>query len=304
MHPFIRPLATTLLALGLAQTAESQQRNVGPWAFTVEAGLVAQSEADFDAGDGSFSLERWFVGAGIDYMWDRRNSLGVSIGGGATDFDFENDLGESINGPWGKIEDFRLSVNGRFSFSETGTAFIIPTVRYNREEGASSSNGRTWGLIAGAAWRINEDLTIGPGFGAFDQLSDSARVFPILIIDWDFAERWSLSTGRGLAASQGPGLTLRYALTENWSLGLAGRYEKIDFRLNDEGPAPGGVGRDETLPLVLSASWDPNPGTALAFFVGSEFGGKLELLDAAGDLVEERDYGTSLIAGGTFRLRF
>ena len=90
------------------------------------------------------------------------------------------------------------------------------------------------------AWRINEDLTVGPGIGVFDRIEDSTRVFPILLIDWNIRERWNLSTGRGLAASQGPGLTLSYNLSPAWSFGLSGRYEEVQFRLDDEGPAPGG----------------------------------------------------------------
>lgn len=55
---------------------------------------------------------------------------------------------------------------------------------------------------------------------------------------------------------------------------------------------------------MFSAACDPNTGTSLSVLVGAEFGGKLELLDASGALLEARDYDTSLIAGGAFRMRF
>ena len=304
MNKFMATAALLAASLAVAHGAKAQEREYGPWVFTVEGGALAQSEADFKDVDGAFSLSRWFMSAGIDYLWDTRNMLGVSVGGGSTDFDFDDGMGLPVDGPWGKIKDYRVSINGRFSFGEKGTAFVIPTVRHNYESGASASDGRTWGLLGGVAWTVSDDLTIGPGIGWFERLSDSSRVFPILIIDWNISERWNLSTGRGLAASQGPGLTLSYQLNDAWSLGVAGRYEQVDFRLRDDGPVPGGVGRDETLPLVLSADWNPNPGMSLSVFAGSEFGGKLELLDARGDLVEETEYDPSFILGGTFRLRF
>ena len=54
-----------------------------------------------------------------------------------------------------------------------------------------------WGLFAGIAWDINENLSIGPGFGAFTQIEDDdLDVFPILLVDWDITPKLSLSTNR------------------------------------------------------------------------------------------------------------
>ena len=144
--------------------------------------------------------------------------------------------------PEGGAEDLDVEV-GRagFGFGETGVLFVAPSIRTCGEDGASSSDSQTYGLLAAAFWQINPDLRLGPGLGVFSRLEDSARVFPILAIDWNFGERWNLSTGRGLAASQGPGLTLSYELTSNWSLALAGRYEEVEFRLDKDGPNPGGI---------------------------------------------------------------
>ena len=154
------------------------------------------------------------------------------------------------------------------------------------------------------AWRINADLTIGPGIGVFDRIEDSTRVFPILLIDWNFGERWNLSTGRGLAASQGPGLTLSYKLSPAWSFGLSGRYEEVQFRLDDEGPAPGGVGTDQSLPLVLSAAWEPSSAVSLSIFAGMEFAGELEWKNANGEVLSQQDYDAAPIIGATFKFEF
>ena len=306
---FMHPTNTTiiiimLLTLLLSFPVSAQQQPTSPWSFNVDGGGAHQSETDLKNGTGGFSVDRWFLGAGATYSWDRKTSIGASIGGGSADYEF-NDLTEFGNGsPWDTIEEARFSLTGRFGFGETGAVFILPTVRLNGEEGASNSDSRTYGLLAAVTWRLNENLTIGPGFGVFSRLESGTSFFPILAIEWNINDRWNLSTGRGLASSQGPGLTLSYKLNEDWSLGIAGRYEDLEFRLDNEGPAPGGVGRDQSIPLIFSAELTPTKKSKLSVFAGMEFGGKLKLTDAQDNVVTESKYDPAPIFGVTFEIRF
>jgi hypothetical protein len=289
------------LAIGSTQAQETQD---GPWTFRINGGAAHQSDSDLKDGGGKFSLDRWFASAGIDYAWNRRNMAGITVGGGRSDYVFDEQAAFGGGNPWGEIEDLRLAVTTRFKISSTGTGILIPTVRSNGESGADSGDSRTYGLFAAAAWRINDGLTIGPGIGVFSRIEDGTRVFPILVIDWDIAERWNLSTGRGLAASQGPGLTLSYQLSERWKLALSGRYEDLEFRLDDEGAAPGGIGRDQSFPLVLSGVFDAGPMASFSVFAGAELGGKLKLKNALDEVVDESSYDPTAIIGATVELRF
>ena len=301
-HGLLR-LAAAGLSLALSAPVLAQAPTPGGWSFTLDGGFAVQPEADFDGAAGAYELNRRFYAAGVDYRWNYRNSVGLALGGGTTDYDFKDAGGATVDGPWDEIDDLRLSLPMRFGLGRDKSLFAIPTVRYNGESDAGSSDSRTWGLLGGVAWRLGEDLTIGPGVGAFSRLEGSTRWFPILLIDWNISERWSLSTGRGLAASQGPGLSLGYRLSEQWRLGLAGRYEEVQFRLGSDGTTPGGVGEDRALPLVLTAGWEPNDSVRLGLFAGLEFGGELTLYDAAGRIVESRDYDTVPVFGATFEFR-
>ena len=301
-HRILR-LAAAGLSLALYAPAFAQAPPPGGWSFTLDGGFAVQPEADLDGGAGAYELDRTFYAAAVDYRWNYRNSVGLSLGGGTTDYRFKDGDGADIDGPWDEIDDLRVALPMRLGLGPKSTLFAIPTLRYNGESDARSGDSRTWGLLGGVAWRLREDLTIGPGLGAFSRLEGSTRVFPILLIDWNISERWSLSTGRGLAASQGPGLTLGYRLSEQWRLGLAGRYEEVQFRLGDRGATPGGVGEDRALPLVLTAGWEPNDSVRLGVFAGLEFGGELTLYDAAGRIVESLDYDTVPVFGATFEFR-
>ena len=292
----------TLIALLYAMPAAAQQH--GPWYFKIDGGGVHQSEVDLKDNTGGFSKDRWFVSAGVDYAWDRRTSLGISVGGGQSNYDFNDESGFGGGEPWNKIDDTRVTLSGRFGFGETGSVFIVPTLRFNGEKDASSSDSSTWGVFAAMTWQLNENLTIGPGVGIFSRLENGTRIFPVLAIDWDISERWNLSTGRGTASSQGPGLTLSYELNEDWSFGLTGRYENIEFRLDDEGPAPGGVGRDHSMPIVFSANLTPDEKINFSVFAGLEFGGQLRIKDSMDVIVDESDYDPALLVGATFEFRF
>ncbi|NND57813.1 MAG: TonB-dependent receptor [Xanthomonadales bacterium] len=291
-------------ALLCFQTTEAQAPPVDPVSFNFDGGIAIQTSSDLKDSNGSFSANRWFVSMGVTYAWDYRNSIGLSAGGGITKYDFDEETGFGGGMPWEEIEDTRISLVGRFGFGERGSIILIPSARYNGEKDSKSSDGRTYGLFAAAAWRLSPDLTIGPGIGVFSRIEDGTQVFPILVIDWNISERWNLSTGRGLASSQGPGLRLSYQSNERWSLGLAGRYENIEFRLDENGTTPSGVGRDQSIPLVASAVWEPNPTVKLSLFGGLEFGGKLKLKDFSGEFISETKYDPAPIFGGTFELRF
>jgi len=295
-------LSITGLLLAAGTSALAQAPAPSGWSFSLDGGFGVQGDADLEGDSGSWSLHRTFYSGGVDYRWNYRNSVGLSVGVGESDYDFETPNGVTTAGPWDKVNEWRVSLPTRLALGQTSTLFVIPSLRDSGESGSGDS--QSWALLAGAAWRFNEDLTLGPGVGVISRLEESARVFPILLIEWNITERWNLSTGRGLAASQGPGLTLSYRLTPTWRLGLAGRYEEIQFRLDNAGAAPGGIGEDRAIPLVFTAGWSPNRQVRLGLFAGLEFGGELNLYDAGGREIQSRDYDTAPVYGATFAFEF
>ena len=287
-----------------AMPLAAQTQQPSPFVFKLEGGGIHQSETDLGDTTGGFAVDRWFASASLDYGWSLRDSIGASVGAGQSSYEFNDLSGFGGGNPWAKIDTARVSLTWRSGFGKTGSFFLMPTARVDGEKGTSSSDSTTYGVYAAAAWWINETLTIGPGIGIFSRLEDNAWIFPILVIDWDITDHWNLSTGRGLAASQGPGLTLGYQLNEDWTLGISGRYEDIEFRLDNDGPQAGGVGRDQSLPLVFLATLTPDPQLKLSIFAGIELGGTLELKNAAGEIVAESNYDPAPILGASFEVRF
>jgi hypothetical protein len=293
--------ALAFLGLLFTASAMAQDQQTSPFLFTVEGGGVHQTEVDLSDSSGGFAVDRAFFGTSVDFGWSMRDSIGISVGGGKSSYEFNDKSLFGGGDPWGKVEDARISLTWRSGFSDNGSFFLIPTMRFDGESGTSDDT--TYGLYTAAAWRLSDALTIGPGLGMMSRLEDSTRFFPILAIDWDITGRWNLSTGSGLAASRGPGLTLNYRLNDDWSLGVSGRYEDVEFRLDDKGPHPDGVGRDLSLPLVFLATLKPNPKLTFSVFTGVELFGTLKLKDPTGKVVEESDYDPAPVFGATFRIQ-
>lgn len=291
----------TLMLVMITAPAFSQERRQFPNA--VEGLAIIQRDADLDNGT-DFETRRYFTRFSTVRRFDEGATAGIVLSVGSLVYDFESDNFD----PWGDIRDLRLSVPITFRAGETASVFIAPQGRWDYEKDASASDGFTYGALAGISWRINENLEIGPAFGAFTQLEDSGLdFFPALLIDWQITDRWSLTTGSSLGATEGPGLTLNYKLDDSLTFSLAARYERIQFRLDDDGVGSGGVGEDENFPVVLTMQYNPNPNFSLAVFTGAKYDGKLTIENSSGDRIDRQSYDmvdTVPIFGLAARFRF
>jgi hypothetical protein len=294
-------VASSLL---VATAVGVQAQNAGAprtgWVTSVDGLALYQGRSQMSEG-GHMSASRAFLRVGGMYLTGQGASAGVSISSGKLDYDFDVP-GED---PWGGVNDLRLSAPIRFRAGDRANVFIVPSLRWDYQDGAKASDGQTWGVFGGVSWRVNDSLSIGPAFGAFSKLQDSQpEVFPALLINWKISQRLALATGQSAGATQGPGLSLSYQVSDVVSLSLAGRYESLRFRLDDTGVAPGGVGQDRSMPVVLTLDWKPKPFIRASVFAGAEFNGQVQLEDNSGVTLSEQDYETAPVAGFAFRLRF
>jgi hypothetical protein len=291
--------AALLAAEGSADERPGTQSLWSPFA---RGGYVHQFDSNLDGG-GKFDVDRFFLQGGLSYSIGPRRRISLSVGAGRDRYDFSGNPG-FVDEPWDRIDQLRFGVPVTWAFDEQWTLFAIPTLRFYGESGADSGDSATGGALAGVSYRVNDRLTIGPGLGVLSQIEDSVSVFPILIVDWKITDRVSLETGRGLGATQGPGLNLNYRLSDTWSFGLGGRYESLRFRLDDRGSAPDGVGEDRSVPVYLSATYSRDRDLQISAIGGIELNGELRLEDSQGRRLARDNYETAPFLGATFNVRF
>ncbi|MDH3328316.1 MAG: autotransporter outer membrane beta-barrel domain-containing protein [Desulfobulbaceae bacterium] len=297
----------SLLCLSAQSIAKVHKENTPgnaekSWSFPFRGGYVHQFDVDLDEG-GSFSVNRFFIQGGPTYSPARRRSISFAVGYGYADYDFSSQRVLSNDSPWDDIHSFRFSLPVRWGIDNNWTFIAIPALHFTGENGTDWNKAITGGGFAGFSYRFNDRLTIGPGIGIISQMEDSTSVFPILLISWKIIDRLSLNTGSGLAASQGPGLTLNWESSDQWELHVGGRYEKLRFRLDKDGPAPEGIGEDTSFPLIIGATYHYNRNTRMSLIAGVELGGKLRLEDKYGRLLTKDNHDPAGFLGITFYSR-
>ncbi len=306
-------LLVTLLSCSLPLTAAGQSQPETPperqgpaaWSYFSRGAAVYQFDADIED-DATFNVTRANLEAGAGYRWNRQDSIGLALGYTYNGYSFSagTQPGTFADKPWDDIHSLSLGVPIRYGINNDWSTFFIPSLRFTGEGDADAGDSMTGGLLGGVAYRFGETLTIGPGIGVFSQLEDSATVIPILLIDWKITDKLSLETGRGQAATLGPGLTLNYQFNERWSGAIGGRYEKLRFRLDGSGANGDGIGEDSSFPLFASVTHRFSPKASMSLIGGAELGGELRQEDRKGNRIASENYDTAPFLGLSFAMRF
>ncbi|MBE3637244.1 hypothetical protein [Mangrovicoccus algicola] len=269
-------------------------------AFEAIAAAAASGEADL-GDDNSMSWSRAVTRFEAARSSSPARSIGVQLEFGRTGYDFGSDtLGQdSLD-----IDEFSLSLPMRIPLGEEAGAFLTPSVSYAGESGVDFDEGASYGLLAGVAWRLGPDLMLGPALGAQSTLRDETAFFPFLIVDWRFAERWSLSTGSGFAASRGPGLRLAHHASDALEFGIEARYEQFEFRLDEDHAVSDGIGTDSSIPVVVTGRWSPNDRVSVSGFAGVALAGSITFDDEDDRKVYDEDYDAAPLVGVAARIAF
>jgi hypothetical protein len=297
-----------LLLVAAPAAGEIREKNAGldlkgGWSLLTRGGYVHQMDADIDSG-GSFSVNRFFVQGGPAYVFDRGAQISLAVGYGFDSYDFSTDTGLGGGKPWDDIHTLRFSIPLRWKMSERWTGFVSPTVRFAGEEGAEVNDSITGGGFIGFSFQFSDRLTIGPGVGVLTRLEESARVIPVLIIDWEITDTLSLNTGRGIGATLGPGLTLNWRPSRVWSFSVGGRSESLRFRLDENGAAANGVGSDSSFAVFGGIEYSLTPRVRIAVLGGAALDGELRLEDENGHTIIEENHDPTGLLGFAFSARF
>ena len=106
-----------------------------------------------------------------------------------------------------------------------------------------------------------------------------------------------------MGASLGPGVFLEWKPAEQFIVSAGARYEKLRFRLSEDGPVPDGVGEDRSFPLAGSASYCFTDNATVTLLTGINLFGKLEIEDSNGDRIDKENYDPNLFVGAAFHLK-
>ena len=91
-----------------------------------------------------------------------------------------------------------------------------------------------------------------------------------------------------------------YRIIEPLEIGLGVLFNQRRFRLDGSGPAPDGVGEDNTLPVRVRLGWNITPQLSLHALAGAALAGEVQLDDRNGNQLRSRDYDPAPYLGVRF----
>ncbi len=284
-----------LASLALAPFAQAQ---LAPPPFLLGGEYQLSSDLD-EGGDFSKSLVRARASAPLYLGEDTIIGLSAS-------YQFESYQFGGTGGvdPWGEIHRSRIALVAKQDLANGWSWLALPFISSNAESGADWGESLSFGGIGAAWYRWSDTFSIGLGAGFSTRLEEDTAVFPLLVIDWQFAENWSLTTIPPEGLPVGPGVSLRWEIRDDFSLALVYQYLNEQQRLDEDSATPDGIGELRQSRVALAATYRLNQNFNVTAHAGLTFGGELELQDSSGDTLNESDFDSSLILGLEGSLRF
>lgn len=259
--------------------------------------------ADLDS-EGEISIGRLTSELGFSTLLGDSVFWRLSVGSEFSFYDFDNATGLTANGdPFDTTYQYDINtvLNGRLS--PTWGWFAGGGLTWAAEAGSSGSDilrGRGFG---GFRYTFSDDLAIGAGVGFFTRLEDNELIIPLVTLDWKPGPRSQVETG-GLGGAGGVGVRYTFRPNQQWDLFGQARWVGREYRLDDDGPIPEGVARDQRFELAVGARYNVSPNVQFHGRVGVDVFNEIELLDRTGDQISQEDIDPSLVLGAGVTIRF
>lgn len=286
-----------ILALLSVPAAESLAATPKPanWSYSATATALQADRADLDTGGDTRLTSHHFRVDGDRRMNDS-TTLGARLYYDIQDREFSGSEGLAALAPWETTQ--RLGIAGQFRHqTRFGLSYgIRPYANLSFESGALSSDALSYGAAMAVLAGWSKHRRLGVGVRLSRDITGSESLSPIVLFDWKLNDNWTLSTPREANFTAPAGVEIRYTGNERLQLALATVYDSDEFRLNDQGTVPGGVGESSGFVTYLRATRRWPWGLVLNGYLGAIINGDLQVDDADGNTVAKSGYDTAPFA--------
>jgi hypothetical protein len=136
-------------------------------------------------------------------------------------------------------------------------------------------------------------------------LEDPAKVLPLFLCKWKFADQWRLDAGLTDLATVGYGASVTWMPTSEWEFSGGIQYHKSRFRIDGGNDvAKDGIGEESAATVYVASAWHVCPHADLGAFLGAAVGGKVALENKGGNTLFEHDYKPGAVLGINATFKF
>jgi hypothetical protein len=301
--PLISPsgLLAGILSTQMGKVCPGPAENMNFYWMTTP---LYQFGSKVDSG-GSLSVFTLMLGAGLNKQVTEKLEAGLDFTYIYDSYSFSGMTGFRVPYPWSSIHTFGLNVPLTFSVDRdcTWKIYLVPTGQFSGESTAKFGDALVYGGAIGVSHVFTPKIEVGLGIAAYYYLAE-VSVFPYPIFKIQISDRIEITNPFGASPAGPGGGVANYKLTEHWSVGLGGAFRSYRFRLEHNGPIPGGIGQYRSCPVFASVSYQQSPALRIAIYGGATLFNKIYIDDHGGDeLLRTKQNAAPLIgltASGTF----
>jgi hypothetical protein len=184
---------------------------------------------------------------------------------------------------------FRLEPRADVDVGSRWTVSAGPLVGSSGVLGARFEDTLTYGAMAAVRFPFGANRTLRVGATVETTLEGSLAIFPIFEIGG------GVSAGGLAIEGRGTGVRAGVPLSDDWSVGVAARYDRRDWRLAEDDRVRGGVFRDVRIALGADLEWKPAESVVLAVAAWVTVYHAIRVDDRHGDEVTDFEADTSLM---------
>jgi hypothetical protein len=243
---------------------------------SLELFAVANGTADFKDVAGSLTAQRAGLDATIGRRTDER-AFALHLRNESTFYKFgsASALVPGEPKPFNDLYETSVGVQLAVQADATWTWLAGLEVTLAGEELVNPTDSLILGGLGGVRYAIADDVDFTFGLAGESRLEDDAWVMPFFGFDWRIGEHTR-------ASIHGSELRLERDLGQDLSLNLGASFDIRQYRLEEDGPVPGGVFRDEEIKVAAGLDWQVTESGRLGLEVGQLLWSEYTVLDSAG----------------------
>ncbi|NIQ93672.1 MAG: hypothetical protein GWO11_05555 [Desulfuromonadales bacterium] len=285
-----------------AERPQSSRQNAGGWQTDVALAPVVQNDSALDRG-GDIAIRGAELQIGFEKRWGRFISGGLTLNYRHTRFDFEQAAAFQESAPWDNIHAAGLAARLEWRPDRSWSLMVRPSLEFAREQGASWDDADVAGVAVTLSKRFGRRLSLGVGAAASRGLEED-EVYPMVIVFWRIGERWRLANPFRPGPTSPAGLELSYRINDDLEGGFGTTYSSERFRLDDQGPAPDGIGEMTALLSYLRLSRTMTDSFDLDLYAGIHWNGEVTLEDENGRELTDVGYDPGAVIALSLTNRF
>lgn len=285
-------LGIGLLTFSMANTAWAQAEQApfvqkNPAKTTYKFSALQLSTQAGNVADSQVELQRdnVLLNAGMDIALNQQWSLGVNLGFDKLDYDWRHLQGATeataalfaaSGDAWNNIDRYRASMSLSYRYDRHWMFMLAPQLQYAYAQTASSSNSKSYGLVASGLYRFDSGNMLGVGIAYLNDI-DEVRTVPFLAVRWQISERWALANPFQAGFSGPAGMELSYQINPDWNVGFGSSKRTQRFLIED----PNTVVEVNEWVGFARAGWQVTSVVSFNAYAGYFFGGELEVSEQA-----------------------